>query len=76
MITIGTFYFRIESPLGVFRRRREPKALFVERYDVPSGSWVDDMAGLAGYLYNGEVGATPISEEEAHRLIETLKPPP
>lgn len=68
-----TRYFRVDDLTGalryVFRERITDLGLFLERFDPARGEWVEDNEALAGYLYNGETGATEISEAEALALI-------
>lgn len=68
-----TRYFRVDDLTGalryVFRERRTPEGHFLERFDPKTGTWIEDDEALAGYLFNGEDGATEITETAALALI-------
>ncbi len=73
---IGTFYYSRAEPLVVYRQRREEAALYLERWAPTSNEWVDASDTLSRFLFNGEIGLEPVTDDEARRLIETLKSPP
>lgn len=57
----------------IFRKRYADGGLHLERYDPATDAWVDAVAAVAGYLYNGEVGADEITAYEAEALRERLR---
>ena len=52
----------------IFRKRYADGGLHLERYEPVTDAWVDAVAAVAGYLYNGEVGADEITADEAEAL--------
>jgi hypothetical protein len=65
-------YYRVDDLAGalryVARERRSEEGLFLERFDPTQGKWIEDTEALSAYLYNGEIGATEITEAEALAL--------
>lgn len=75
-----TVYYRtfaLEAPeiaTGVFRHRDLGPGMgaYLERFDVPTRTWINDYAALTGYLFNGEPGAETIAPDDAERTILRL----
>ncbi len=67
-----TRFFRVDDLSGafryVFRDRRTEDGDFLERYDPATRTWVKAPPTVMSYLYNGEIGATEITEIEADAL--------
>jgi hypothetical protein len=72
-------YFRLINVFtgeatGVFRKRVDETGLYLERFDPKTGGWIEDTPALAGYVYNGEVGAEEVTVEAARDLMARLSP--
>jgi hypothetical protein len=63
---------RLADAYNIFRELRDAEGYSLERLDLTDpNNWVDDAAGLAGYVLRGEPGAYAITEEEARKFIES-----
>lgn len=61
----------IERPHGLMRVVEfEDGEIHFERIDEHAKCWVEDEESLAGYYYNGEVGAEKITNEKADELTQ------
>ena len=57
---------------GLCRRVESDQDLRLERFELPSGRWVQDEEALAPYFYGPEGGLVEISPEEARELGAVL----
>lgn len=72
-------YYRVDSlkdrtvPIGLFRINHDAKGDITsfDSFNRRTGGWVDDP-DLGAYVYQGEPGATRITEAEAARLERQL----